>query len=421
MHLAYFFLVFLSHALAALPFFSATVRGRVPRIVDFACVSMLLYYDSGLALEIFARQDAPFGLTRLMDSSTETRTWALLLLMVAPWTLRLGALVANTPYRVTAEPSLRPDRRRTFFVLCTSGASVMAAAGFYLLLRDAALWLTRNELGEGAGPWAILLYVPSYVLASFVTVQEARTRVGLFVGVLLMAASMIATAAIGQRTLLLVPLLYLFLFRPRTFTARRLIIAAGACIVAAAVLLPLFKWQYASDDFEVSTLLEDTINIDFNRAATLASAIEQAPIVGTRVMHYPLEGYAYAVLFFFPRSMVPFKGESTAAHFTASTTHEKALDLQWGFGIGVIEEAVANSGLAMAPLVLLMVGLFLGGIERLVANYPLARPAVSLAALWSAGYHLPALLLTFGGGVPVAVLLSKLFAVRISDAHGEQE
>ena len=84
-----------SHALASLPFWRKVRAGAMPGTADFATLSVILYYDLGIACrglfpgirsDYFAPLDeAPDGVVTL----------AVLILAAAPWILRAAAALAR--------------------------------------------------------------------------------------------------------------------------------------------------------------------------------------------------------------------------------------------------------------------------------------------------------------------------------------
>lgn len=403
--------IFASHLIAAIPFAIALWRHQLPKVVDFACVSMVVYYDTGLVLETFVGMRPPDGFPSLLETAPWVQTTALCLVLVAPWLLRGTLPFSPDPDRIEITPSLRlrRSRRVLFFAAAFVFSGAVGLYGLIILRSGLAIWVLRSEIGTRFGPLIILLYLPMYLLAYLLTLEEARTRVGLALTVWLVASSILGTMAMGQRTLLLVPILMVGLFRG-TPSLRRLVPLVAAGVLAAALLLPTFKWQYESTSATPEGLIVDVLQGDFSRSYILAESIDRASLLGTRLLAYPLAGYVYAGLFFVPRTVAPFKGESTATMFTAAVTHQPPETLGWAYGIGFIEESVLNAGLLLAPLVMALYGALYRKLDRLGHTRPGLGVAARLAALWSCGYDSPALLLTFGGSAVLGLALNWLFA-----------
>ena len=408
--------VLASQLSALLPFVRRVRRGEMPRVVDFACVSAVIFYGSGLASELADAHDSEFFLS-LVTAPQDQFLWSTLLLFFLPWMLRLGdALVPRPPDWMPDDrtrAALSPGSRRAFFVVASLAAFACAAAGARIALSSDALWSARAEVGQTFGPYIIVLYLPLYVLGFFVSLREARTwKGGLFLFFLVLANAA-ATIGIAQRTLLLLPLVLIALFRWK-ITMTRLATVAGAGLLAAAILLPFFKWQYSDSALDVGELAASILSGDLDRSAVLGKAVELAEPVGSKVMRYPLEGYVYALAFYVPRSLFPGKGYSTAVYFTAHVLHASPESTDWGFGVGLLEEAVLNAGLWMALPLVCLLGYGMGRLDKLAQRIPTIVPASRLLGIFCCGYNVTAGLLLFGTMILCGVALHKLFAARPS-------
>jgi hypothetical protein len=402
----------LSHSLAIRRFWRRLGRGVTPAVADFACASLVLYYDTGLLLEALGRYESPyFG--SLLDADPVILAWALTYLVLAPWLFRLGESLFGGRAQAAsgAQSRLRPSRRWGFYALVTLGAAPLVAGGVRWLSSGEAVWVLRARLGEQFGPVVILLYVPMYALAFYVRQADSRTRLGRVYSLLLVMASVAATAAYGQRTTVLLPVLILILFGA-SLTRRRLIMSALACVLAASLLLPVYKWQFAGEELRLGDMIAPTLAGDFARTGVLRKALELSDDVGVQVVPYPFAGYVYSALFFLPRSLAPIKGESTARHFTGHVDGTPLDETNWGFGLGAIEEAALNGGrIATLPL-LFVLGCGMGLLQRASTLVPSLVVPTRLGALWCCGYHLPALLLLFGAMLVAVLLLHWMFVAR---------
>ncbi|MEA2714232.1 MAG: hypothetical protein QOK27_2193 [Gemmatimonadales bacterium] len=414
-------LIFSSHLMALARFWRRIRTRTLPSVADFACASLVLYYDIGLLLEVFGwYENSHFS--PLLEADAGTLAWALTLLVAAPWLFRLGERLFRGR-RVHAVPEdlsrLRPSRRVLFYPLISLAVAPLGILGLWWMSSGEAIWVLRARVGMALGPLMLVLYVPMYVLAFYVRQADSRTGWGRLYSTLLVGAGIMASCAYGQRTAVLLPLLILVLFGTRVSMGR---VAAGALagLVAASILLPLYKWQFAEQEFRTADLIAKTVTGDLARAGVLRRAIELSDDVGTQVMDYPFEGYVYAGLLFVPRSLVPSKGQSTARRFTAYLESTPVEETNWGFGLGALEETIVNGGLLMALPMLLMIGMAMGILQRASSAVPSIAVPTRLAALWSCGYHLPALILLFGGMLVVALLLDWAFVIRMPRARHPQ-
>ena len=245
-------IVFLSHALAARGFWQALRRNQIPSTADFAVISVIFYYDLGLALEALGyKYQSPF-FGSLFQSDDSTFVPAVLLLAAAPWLFHAGAaLIAQGQSRQPHMPatSIAPARRPYFYALIGLTSAGLAVYGLRLLLEGQPLWVVRLAVGLQWGALIVVLYLPLHFLAFYVRQTDAHTGRGLAVAGGLAVATVLSTAVIGERTLLLVPFLIIALFCLR-ISLPRLALLVGVLIVLASVLLPVLRVQYAGTELE---------------------------------------------------------------------------------------------------------------------------------------------------------------------------
>ena len=330
----------------------------------------------------------------------------------APWFIRAGSWLLRdesvTPARQVRAAA--PIAKVAFAVFALSaGAALTWWASAYLPGR--AIWEARANIGLDLGLFVMVLYLPLHVLAFYIQRPESRTRVGMCVALALTAFAIGATLPIGQRTNALLPVLLLLMFW-RTPTLRAISAGAMALFVSAALLLPLFKWQFAGENsVPTSELIVSTFNSDLGRTPVLTEAIGRSPFLGTEVMPYPGAGYVYTALFFVPRALLPEKGFATAIEFTAAVVNEPAALVNWRFGVGVVEELMLNFGTLAVPIGLAVVGLGVAAGSRAARRLPALRVPLRLAALWSFGYDSASLLLTFGVMATMCIALDGVMRV----------
>jgi len=400
-----------SHLVAAAPFFVALFRHRMPRVVDFACVSILAYDDIGLALDAFAGLGSPSKVMMTVRQAPPwVQTFTLCLVLAAPWLLRLGASLKG-PRPAVEPPRLSGPRYAPFVFLVVVVAGAIGGWGLSYLLSGLPIWVLRAEIGTRFGGAILVFYLPMYLLAYFLTLEESKTSWGLAISVWLTAMAMLATAPIGERTLLLAPLLMLGLFRGRP-SLGRLVPLAIAGVVAAALLLPHFKWQFERTKSNSSGLVLSVLHGDFNRSYTLGESAARSPLLGTSLMAYPLAGYVYTAALFVPRSWAPFKGQSTALTLTAAAHGADVDTMTWSYGIGFLEEAMLNVGLLFAPFLVVLIGWGFALLDAAGEHVPGIAVPVRVVALWSCGYDSAALLMTYGGAVLLGLALNQVFSQR---------
>lgn len=392
----------------------------LPTPVEFAGLSAVMYFDIGILCECLGlRYRSPFFVP-LFEHSEGNIVLSVLLIAIAPWLLRFGAnCVRHDPPQTVGGRHLEPGKRKVAFyaMLWTAGTlcAMMPAAAVALSPR---LWETRFFLGQLLGPWVIVLSLPMYLLAFYVQLEDSRTKAGKLVSAFLVVTSLLATVALGQRTLVLLPGAIVFLFAGR-LSYKRVLVGAAAIVFTAAILLPIFKDKYQSRNQGAVELLSDTLDSDFYRAPELAYCVDRSCWFGSSTVAYSGEGYVYGALFFVPRAFAPFKGESTAQRFTADVMQSAPESLTWGFGISGISEVLLNFGIALTPCVLIAYGFVLGWLTKESVRLWALRVPLALGCLWLFGYHLPALLLNFGAMAIVDIVCERVFARPLVKAGGE--
>lgn len=388
-------------------------RRRLQRRLDplvFLLVSYIIHYDFGLLLEMLSPLSGD-GLFALVQRNNLAGAVGFLTLLFAPYCVLLG-------YRwgiaaVLARPDVRSAvgvrfRRVALVWLCMGAVSLAwALVGLGYLREGTQVWSARAQIGADWGPFIVFVYVPLHILAFFLSTEESQGPRGLAFAVFLAGCAVCAVAPTGQRTnVLLAPLMILLFWRRASL--RRLAVGGGILLVIAAVLLPLFKWQYEQQIESTRELLLGTLQADIGRTSSLAYSLERAQWVGTDVLPYPMAGYVYSVLFFVPRSIAPLKGFATATYVTAEMVNQLPDETGWLIGLGATEELMLNGGLILVLPGLVGYGLLFGmghqySRERRQYDIPLC-----LAALWLFAYNLPAILLLFGVMALAGALMARI-------------
>ncbi len=391
-------IIFISHGLALIPFVTSMLSDRRPATSDFAVLSFILYYDIGILMEVIGIPYTSDWFLPLLGARDSIFMLSVLFIALGPWLVHLGSWLTNREgRRLPAEPitAIAPERRRLFYWLLALIAVPLSLYGLLETLGGNPVWLTRLNVTSSWGPFIIILYFPLHFLAFYVIQRDSRTWKGTILCLALAVATVLSTIVIGQRTTILLPFLVLALFRFK-MTVTRLAAALAILVVSAAILLSFFKFAYAQSDIGTPELLTETLSNDLARAPVLRTVLEQSEPWGTRIVPYPMSGYVYSALFFVPRSIVPFKGVSTAHYYTAYVAGTEPEETYWGLGIGMIEELMLNAGILLVVPGLIVYGLAMGILDRWQLRVPTLAVPSRLAALWLCGYNLPAILLTFG-------------------------
>ena len=394
--------------------FRALRLRRCPSVVDCSILSLIVYYDIGLVLETLGIRGDGKEFLPFFSATPQDMLWPTLFIAIAPWMLRVGEIVVGTQRKKLGRKIKLANSRRFLFFLVSF--AIVGCSLYYGLssTSEDSIWGARAEIGNALGEFIIVLYLPIYLLAFFTQVEESTSVVGTLYCLVLVFASMASTVFIGERTLLLMPLLIFALFR-FDITTKRLFVIGMMGVVLAAALLPVFKWQFASKQ-EPEQLFVSTVLGDLYRAPVLIESARQSPLFGTNVMPYPGAGYVYAALFVVPRKLATMKGQSTAVWFTADVTNDKVEDTKWGFGISAIDEILLNFGKVLVLPGLILYGLGLALLDRLSSSFPATLGSTRLFGIWVMGYHLPALMLLFGGMIVMSVVLDLAFASSVSQS-----
>jgi len=388
-----------SHFFASKRFWQYLRNGQLPGPVDFSVISVVLYFDVGITLELLNVQYLNPFFSPFFATQESTILIATILIAIAPWLLLAGARFVFKRPNVEARATLvrmAPRLRILFYILTICICIITIEAGTRAVRSGMTMWQASRIIGEEWGPFIIILYMPLHLLALYLRQEDSRTKLGLIFTIFLGIMAIASTLAINERTNILLPILAISMFRGR-ISLLRLAVIAVSLLISASLLLPIMKWQYSERGLSPTELLVETLSNDYARAPVLASALEQSKPLGTSIMPYSFSGYVYSSLFFVPRSIASFKGRSTATHFTAHITNTSVEFLgDWGFGICAIGELSVNGGLLLIVPGLILYGIALGGLDRMSHRFPSLLIPTRLGPLWLFGYHLPALLLTFG-------------------------
>jgi hypothetical protein len=402
-------LLILSHGLYLVPLARAVGKSILPSPIDLVGISAVAYFDLGMILEGCGFQfHSPF-FTPFFEAPQSQVMIGVILIAASPWLMRLGSQNGSAGKVETRMSELREGTPRlTFYGLLIAICISCTLIPLSLIALTPRLWESRAVLGERMGPWIIFLSFPMYLLAFYVRLRDAETRLGRCVLVFLLVSATLSTLAVGERTLVLLPSFIILLFG-QTFSLRRWTATIGVSVLTTALLLPLFKSAYQESSHSTLNMLADTVGNDFYRVPELAATLRMSSWVGGESVSYPGAGYFYAACMFLPRRVAPFKGESSAQQFTAQIMQQAPTSLSWGFGISAISEAIFNVGVLFTPFVLVAYGAAIGWLTRKTPSWMSLEIPLCLAALWIFGYHLSALLVNFGAMALVGLACERLF------------
>lgn len=403
-----------SHVLAALPFGESIRKGKLANTADFAVLSLLLYYDLGLVLELLGYPYTSPYFSSLLDTSNGNFMLAVVFLTLAPWLFHIGSSLTNRGVpRQSQEPvsTIKRSREVPFYVLASLIPIPLVLYTLSMVLNGGALWEARFKVGSELGPFIVIMYLPLYLLAFYVRQTNSRTRWGFIFTFALAFASVLATLSLGERWPMLLPFVVIALFRFKMTLTRIALVGLGV-VVVASVLLTVFKSQFAGSDSTLDGLIASTISGDIARAGVLETVLRESDSIGTHVLPYPMAGYVYTASVYAPRPLAPFKGYSTAIYFTAHETGTQPELLNWAFGLGYFEELMLNGGLLFVIPGLFIYGMAMGLIDRLSWRIPSLLIPGRLLVVWLGGYDLAPSFVIFGTMGIVGFGLHRLFVAE---------
>lgn len=417
--------VLASHVWATRSFVVAAKRRLMPRPVDFAMASFLIYYDIELIAEVLGFRYLFPGFAAFFFDP-DTASWIVLFLIgAAPWALKAGAKLlapseAERP-RPKAGPGATLRWRPAFYAFLPMVCIPLLLLSHSQLAGSATIADVRYVSVPALGQYLIVLYIPLGLLAFYVRERDATTRVGTLIAIGLAAVAIYTTLPVGERTLALLPLLVLFGFRAR-LSIRRAIGAATVLVLVAVVLVSVFKSDYVTGgNTTVSDSATYVMSADLGRGPIADTVVNLSNPLGTKLLPYPGAGYVYSALYYVPRTIAPFKGYSSGAYFTGNALHaDPGSDLGFSYAFGTIEELALNFGYALVLPLLVLVGMLLSAAERASRRVPSLLIPTRLGALWLCSFDSSSQLLLFGSMAVTCLILHAIFS-RPLEAVSEVE
>jgi hypothetical protein len=393
---------------------------RMPTTREMVILSFFVYYDLGFLAEISGIPYINPFFPSVFDVNGSTLAVVLTIIVIAPWVLDLPAGIRRKRGVIApvCESAIRPSLRLYFYP--TMSVLCLACLGVSLLFSRQSLhiWSVRNEMSTALGPYVIIVLIPLYVLAFYVKQRDATSIGGSLYLIFLVLCATATAIPLGERTYILMPWIIVMIFWKK-ITIQNIAIGGIVALVGAALLLPIFKWQ-SSKTSNAPDLLMSALNNDVARAPILADVVRKSEWVGTSTLSYSGEGYIYSALLFIPRSVAPFKGYSTAVYYTAHISDNSPEAMGWGLGISAIDELLLNFGFLFLPLGLVLCGVVICFADYASATIPALIVPTRLAALFLLGYHLPALMQSFGAMAILACVLNFIFASRTKPLVSER-
>lgn len=401
-------IVLVSQSAATVRFWRMLNKGYIPPASDFAALSCLLFYGVPL---LFGSFFARTGLFVSIFSLDFEKQWLVALIVAAaPWVIRVAS-IGNThiirKHGVYVR-QLNPQWRFVFYCFAVVSCTFLCYVSLSPLLEGASIGMLKEISFRKWGAFIIVFSLPVPLLAFYVMQEESRSSSGCIFLLFLFVVAFGSTFPQGERTYVLLPLLILGIFWIR---AKVILLTTYGCalMVFASLLLPVLKPGLVFSEKNHTERMIHVIGGDLARMPVLAKVIDVAEPVGTTVMPYTGAGYVYSLLFFIPRRYAPFKGYSTANMYTAYLTGDDSEYMNWGVGLGAMEEILLNFGWIFLLPGLFIYGKILAFLDRKCLQIPVLVIPKSLMGVWMFGYHVPSLLQLFGFMAAVMVLMSLLF------------
>lgn len=398
-------------------------RGHLPATWLFGALGILVYYDLGFVLQTCGMQYQSVFFPQFVAAGDEDLLLLGLLVLASPYLLWLGARLTSPCRAVPVEAALvrfAPPMRVLFVLLILPVSIALAVFGVSAVWGAISIAAIKAEWISLLGGAYIACMLPMFATAFLVVSDFGRTRGGMLLVVTLVLCSMASTLFLGQRTMTLLPVLFLLLFYFR-FRLRWLVLGLGLLLGLSAGTAWFYKGYAVRQDLAFEERLHQVINDDFTRANVLLRAIQESEWTGTRVLPFAGQGYVYATVFYVPRKWAPQKGHSTTAYFTGLASGQDTEFLSWGLGVGFLEQIALNFGLNWLVPGVLLYGMLLGALDKLRAHFPGTLVGVCLGAVWMSGYDASSVILYFGSMVGLAILLELIVGATAQPALVEPD
>lgn len=412
-------LMFFSHIIFQVPFWTALLKQRLPSTLGFASLGLFLYYDLGMVAEVIGLPYDNTWYRAALSPFDGSSIIAIAILTFAPWLFMLGWILASpfvtkSSQQIILKTKIEENRTSFFFILATAICLTCGMVSIYFLKGSSSVWDSRANIGGTLGPFIILLNTPLAILAFWLVQQQSKTFWGRAFTVFLALSSIISTLPIGQRTIVLLPILMIAIFGFK-ISLPKFVVAGVSLIIAASLILPIFKWQYAVSSND-GNLVVKTIYSDFHRANVLTDNVDVLTSKTTAILPYFGAGYVYTASAFLPRSIAPWKGYSSSIAYTAWREGRDAKNQDWALAITSIDELLLNFGfIGIAGLV------FFGAVARLADHFSNRHVSfvipVRLAIVWFWGYDSSVLFLLYGNMIIVGIFLHWIFVQKASLSH----
>lgn len=205
---------------------------------------------------------------------------------------------------------------------------------------------------------------------------KRKRYLALFAGCLLMALPVALVT--GERTNVILTILLPMVEYCRC--KKKIRYAALPALIAAVftgLYTLFFKNVYASGGAMAAGVLKKDIDMNW----TLWTVFDNAGPAGCRIAPFNGFGYLNSLLAFVPRSVLPLKGLSSSAWFTAFMQHASFAEtggyavsfLNWGYKFGWVTELILNFGF-LGVAFSIIYGFLIGLFENIMQDHAMAYP-----------------------------------------------
>ncbi|MCW5966049.1 MAG: hypothetical protein KIT83_18575 [Bryobacterales bacterium] len=410
--LALFLLLAAGHAPLLFRAVSSLRHGYVPPAWQFGALGVMLFYDLGLMLQFWGLPYRSSYFPELAHAGEDERTMVVMVVLAAPYLLWLGSRLVTRDRYVSSELHVlrfAPKMQVLFAVMLLPPSLALAAFGVSAVWGAASIAAIKMEWLQVLGSAYLAFMAPMFAVAFLVRTDFSRRPPGRVLVIVMVACSTGATLFLGQRTMTLLPLLILFLFYFR-FRLRWAIAGLALIVSFAAGMVWFYKGYAVDQNMAFEERLVKVVNDDFTRGNVLMRALQESEVAGTKVLAVPGQGYLYAASLYIPRAILPQKGYSTTAYFTGVAIGQDVEFLNWGLGVGFLEQICLNFGLAALLPGVMVYGMGLGLLDLVRRRMPGTLVGGCLGAVWISGYDAAAVILYFGSMVIFAALLEMVFS-----------
>lgn len=238
------------------------------------------------------------------------------------------------------------------------------------------------------GPYVILLQLPIGIALYYIH-RCIMSGKHYFTASLTIFIAVITSFIRGERTDLVFIILFpILVWYKKKKTIKPFIIGIILIFIVINTYSSKFKASLIVNN-DGSSILLKVLSGDFDRNWTMWAAIDNSDFTSTTLVPYSGAGYVYTLFSYIPRSIVPFKGYSSASWFTINISpvvhqnlgQQDISTINWGYSLGLIAESIVNFGKSGIFIFSIIIGLTLSYLNRLVLKYDFLYGIISIISV----------------------------------------